>query len=425
MGTRDRLQDFRRIRSNVRGSDKYLLVGIDVAKSTHHAFFGTATGRTVAKRLVFENDQRGFQLLLCFAADLQKRHCLPEAIFAVEPTASYHKPLAEYLIRAGEHVVYVSTVAAKRNRELLAGRWDKNDKKCAANVADLVSQGRFLYYDLQEPRLRELSSLLRSRAWLKKQQQRTRMRVRNHLVAQYFPELDPQFPAQRLVLSTVRTCLDPREIAAMDYFEFAGLVARKNRGEKENRRIETIWRHAAESVGCEMPKAVQWEARMLVDHLTQLQDNLREAEARIHTIAESLPAYECLLSIPGFGPIVSAMVLAAIGDPHRFDNRRQLLRLAGLDLMASRSGKNSSSVVPVISKQGKTDLRCMMVHAAQVSATKNLQIHRHYTNLLDGRQHERGIRLKMKIKLSAKLLVVAWTLMKRQEMFDPTKFEVP
>jgi hypothetical protein len=42
---------------------------------------------------------------------------------------------------------------------------------------------------------------------------------------------------------------------------------------------------------------------------------------------------------------------------------------------------------------------------------------------LKGREQERGIRLKMKVKLGAKLLVVAWTLMERQEMFDPKHFD--
>jgi len=93
--------------------------------------------------------------------------------------------------------------------------------------------------------------------------------------------------------------------------------------------------------------------------------------------------------------------------------------------MASRSGKTSAAAVPVISKRGKTHLRSMLVQAAQVGATKNLRIHRQYTHWLDGRQHERGIHLKMKVKLAAKLLVVAWTLMKRLEMFDPTKLEEP
>jgi len=130
------------MRASVRGSEKYLLVGIDVAKSKHHAFFGTPNGRTLRKNLVFDNSTKSFESLRSLAWDLQNQHGLVEVVYGVEPTASYHKPLAEYLIRQGDQVVYVSNVAVKNNRALLDGRWDKNDKKDAANVADLVGQGR-------------------------------------------------------------------------------------------------------------------------------------------------------------------------------------------------------------------------------------------------------------------------------------------
>jgi len=43
----------------------------------------------------------------------------------------------------------------------------------------------------------------------------------------------------------------------------------------------------------------------------------------------------------------------------------------------------------------------------------------YYTNKLRGRQREKGIGTKMRVKLAAKLLVIAWTLMKKKETFDP------
>ena len=48
-----RLEAFRQLRQEIRGSREHLIVGIDVAKDRHHAFFGTATGRTLLRRLVF------------------------------------------------------------------------------------------------------------------------------------------------------------------------------------------------------------------------------------------------------------------------------------------------------------------------------------------------------------------------------------
>ena len=56
-----RLEAFRQFRKEVRGSSEYLLVGIDIAKEKHYAFFGTAQGKTFLRRLVFENNLKGFE----------------------------------------------------------------------------------------------------------------------------------------------------------------------------------------------------------------------------------------------------------------------------------------------------------------------------------------------------------------------------
>ena len=61
---RNRLEEFRQLRKEVRHSEEYLIVGIDIAKDRHHAFFGTARGKTLLRRLVFSNDHEGFEKLL-------------------------------------------------------------------------------------------------------------------------------------------------------------------------------------------------------------------------------------------------------------------------------------------------------------------------------------------------------------------------
>jgi transposase len=113
------------------------------------------------------------------------------------------------------------------------------------------------------------------------------------------------------------------------------------------------------------------------------------------------------------------VVTAAIGNPDRFDNISQVLRLAGLDLSASRSGEKSSTAVPVLSKKGKADLRYALYQAALIASAANTGFMFYYQRLLKGREREKGIRTKMRVKLAAKLLVIAWTLMKKKEPFDP------
>ena len=339
----------------------------------------------------------------------------------------YHKPLLEFLLGRDELVVLVSSVAAQRNRESLNGRWDKNDQGDAANVADLVSQGKCLFADDPTAALRELRSLVRARQRLKKNEHALRMRIRNHVVAQYFPELERGYRQgsganDQVVLEVVRQVLDPGEVARMDFEAFWKRIAREGWGAKHERRARAVWEGAQQSVGCALDEAVRWEARRLVDQLETAREDLREVDRRIRAALRKIPGHEIALSVPGVGPFIAAMVLAAIGDPHRFEHPRQVLRLAGLDLCASRSGKASDRAVPRISKQGKPALRYALVQAGLVAATHDAAVREYYSRLLRGRAQERGIRRKMQVKLAAKLLVVIWALLKRGEPFDPDRF---
>jgi transposase len=416
-----RLKEFRQLKNDIRGSTQHLVAGIDIAKDRHTAFFGSSAGKTLLRGLVFDNTREGFEKL-CFQADtLRSQYAIPKLVFGMEPTADYHKPLGEYLITHGHMVVLVAGTAVKKNRELLDGRWDKNDTKDAANVADLVAQGKCLFYDLPSLDLRELRSLISLKRKLKKSEQGYKVRLRNHLIAQYFPEMDAYFgygegPA------LVRWCLDPAALANLPFEEFVRRVSSPNGGMPQRRRLEEIRKKAAISIGCAAHPAVVFEASTLLDGLKTLHLTLRETDRKIAEVCRRFPEYPFLLSIPGFGPDVSAKVLGALGNPHRFENHRQVLKTAGLDLSADRSGKRTDGT-PVISKKGKADLRHGLYQAALIASTRNRHFMTYFTGKLKGREREKGITTKMRVKLSAKMLVIAWTLMKKKEVFNPGRMK--
>ena len=417
---RSRLEEFRQFRKEIRGSAEYLVVGIDVAKEKHHAFFGTATGKTLFKRLVFENNREGFQKLLVQAEAMKVQEGLKKVVFGMEPTGNYHKPLGEHLIRCGQGVVLVSGVAAHQNRKTLDGRWDTNDTRDAANVADLVSQGKCLFYEFPMGALQDLRNLLSLKRRFKRQEHGYRVRIRNHLLAKYFPELDQYYKqSESTSLAIVHWCLDPSVIAGLEYKRFVERVAPgKGRISREN-RLQAIWKVAVDSIGCEAGPTVEFEAQVMVEGLKQIRDALRSIEEKIQEICSQFPEYEYLLSIPGFGPDVSSKVLGAIGDPFRFQNGKQVLKLAGLDLNAERSGKSSDLARPVISRKGKADLRYALYQAALIASIRDRHFIVYFTNQLRGREREPGIKTKMRVKLAAKLLIIAWTLMKKKEPFNP------
>ncbi len=54
-----------------------------------------------------------------------------------------------------------------------------------------------------------------------------------------------------------------------------------------------------------------------------------------------------------------------------------------------------------------------------MDSLKNKDFIRYHTDKIRGREREKGIGTKMRVKLAAKLLIIAWTLMKKKEPFNP------
>jgi len=416
----ERHRHFMKVKSEIRGSDRYLIVGIDVGKLSNYAFFGIPTGRVLFKRFVFQNTHDGFERLLNKIGAVKDRYKLEEIVIGVEPTANYHKPLAQFLMNRAFHVVLESGNAVKKNRELLDGRWDKNDTKDAANVADLISQGKCLFYENPSMEIESVRELLSLKKRLKKEERSLKVRIRNCLLAKYFPELDRVYNrAEQENLAIIRWCLNPEEIAAMDFREFSTMVTSGKSGLPQEKRLKNIHSLAGESIGCSFSPSARIEAEILVDRIRGIKESLTRVDTEILSICSKLPGYDIMLTIPGFGPYVSSVVLARIGNPFRFSSQSQVIKLSGYDLGAIRSGKNARSKVPTISKRGHSELRYALYQAALSASTHDNVFMHYYTKLLKDRKAEKGIEVKMRVKLAVKMLVIAWTMLKSNKAFDP------
>ena len=164
------------------------------------------------------------------------------------------------------------------------------------------------------------------------------MRIRNSLVCKYFPEMDRYWGScLQENLSIVRYFLDPTKISAMTFRDFVIRVTSTDRGERQLKRLKEIYDAAADSIVCPVGPGAEFEADMLVERLLGARKRIDETMSRIKEVAEQFASYKRIESIPGFGPYISALVIATIGDPNRFGNYRQVIRLAGYDLNAKRS----------------------------------------------------------------------------------------
>ena len=216
----------------------------------------------------------------------------------------------------------------------------------------------------------------------------------------------------------VRWCLDPAVVAELPYGELLTQLHTQGRTVAQQQRLSALWQKASTSIGCQFGPSVEFEGRMMVKLLEEVRQTISDTEDKIKQVCLKFAEYCYLLTIPGFGPSLSAMVLGAMGNPWRFSKGSQVLKTVGLDLSASRSGKSTEGA-PSISKKGKAELRYALYQAALVASSRDKHFVAYFTNQLRGREKEKGIKTKRRVKLAAKMVMIAWSLMKKKESFDP------
>ncbi|CAL8472911.1 transposase [Caballeronia sp. S22] len=101
----------------------------------------------------------------------------------------------------------------------------------------------------------------------------------------------------------------------------------------------------------------------LMEHLKELDCQVRELEVQIQTWHRENEASCKLAKVPGIGPITASALIASIGDAKSFSNGRQLA--AWLGLVPRQNSSGGKTVLLGISKRGDTYLRTLLIHGAR------------------------------------------------------------
>lgn len=104
--------------------------------------------------------------------------------------------------------------------------------------------------------------------------------------------------------------------------------------------------------------------------ITELQQHLREIEARIGRMDRQIQAFmrdsglcNRIAAIEGIGPITATAIIGAIGDAREFRNGRHLA--AWLGLVPRQYSSGGKSRLQGISKRGDRYLRTLLIHGAR------------------------------------------------------------
>ncbi len=122
-----------------------------------------------------------------------------------------------------------------------------------------------------------------------------------------------------------------------------------------------------------------------IESLIKLTDKLiKQTEARIADLLKKAPeldqAQQAHSKVPGVGPVVSAGVVAELGNLSRFQSSRQMVAFVGLALKENSSGKRKGRAV--ITKQGSSEVRRLVYLAAMACIRHDNRFGRFYRRLI-------------------------------------------
>ena len=185
------------------------------------------------------------------------------------------------------------------------------------------------------------------------------------------------------------------------------------------KRAKTLVSAAEHSVGSkEAPEAARIELRNLLNDMDVYASRLEELLQGIEDKLKEIPYVDKLMEIKGIGLVTVSGFIAEVGDIGRFDNPKQLQKLAGYAIVANDSGKHNGE--SRISYRGRKRLRYVLYEAAISLIGKNAEfreIHEYYQT----RKVNPLKKMQSVVAVACKILRVFYTILTKGVDYDAEK----
>jgi len=171
-----------------------------------------------------------------------------------------------------------------------------------------------------------------------------------------------------------------------------------------------------EDASNELPGRFRILIDRLLQHLKELDRQVRELQAEIETWHRRSEISLRLETIPGIGPITASALVASAGDPSNFKNARQFAAWIGLVPHQHSSGGKTQLLG--ISKRGDVYLRTLLIHGAralvQLAKTRADLADTWLAKLVVRRHHNIAA-----VAMANKNARLAWALLSTGKVYEP------
>jgi transposase len=336
-------------------------IAIDVSKGSSHlqGYLDRETAFSNVKKI--EHDRKGFSEILFLSSEIKKK-VNQDPVVVFEATGVYHRGLQSFLSENDLATIIVSPLqsAKFRKQELRTKKTDKRDchniaKVYFANDFRQENQENETYYSLRQLN-REYESLLNH---LRKA--KVNFKEVQEIVYPGFERVFLNLYTQSS-LEILKKYPHPKKLGRKSVSTLSAFLMKHSRHREAwcEKKAKELLDYTQECVsGC---REEDVNVDILIEQIDQVEYYLSLDETTIQKmidIAQTIPEFTLIESIPGIGANLSARIVAEIGDIHRFTGPKQLVAYAGIDPIIYQSGKNEGLHLH-ISKKGNKRLRCLL-----------------------------------------------------------------
>ena len=368
--------------SRQRGNMMRTVFGIDVSKASSEVAI-VINGEKI-HGYTMPNDAIGFTRLLDDLKTVQK----PEIIF--EARGVYSRRLQAFLEENGYAYTQLNPLEAKKQLDSLRVRkTDKIDAETLA-ISQFVLNRKPTY--IQEEVYQELRDLSRFYQNLTEDIVRTKNRL--HKVLQVtFPEMENilSTPIREQYWNLVMTFPYKDFVLELSKDELLEGIRQSTSKRISDKRVAYLAQKLAALANqsyCAVKKnsPILEEIRYYAKELLRLSEQRQAVLEQMVELAQPLPEYEILLSIPGIAETTATSMIGELGDIRRFQSANQINAFIGIDLRHYESG--NFLVKEHITKRGNPYARKILFKCIHNIAAASHTNHCHIEDFYEKRKRQ-------------------------------------
>lgn len=419
-----------------------LFVGVDVSLRSQYAVILDFFGNQLVS-FPFKNNVSGVSVIISEIISAAASSNATHVIIAMESTSFYSFHLCNYLFQSTElaalHVkVYCLNPKVTNAYQNTFVDVDKTDPNDAYGIADFARTGKITSEPFNGSTFVALQRLTRARLHMIESLAREKSYVLTNIFIK-FSELAAISPRDKdnnpfsnrfgaTSVAVLTDYLSPDEIAYAPLDELIDFLCEKgkNRFSDPEAKAKLLQKAARDSYRLDKAQYEPLNAAIAASFncIKSFEKEIKTIDVSIEKAVKGLSSneYQSLLSITGFGPVISAGIIAEIGFIDRFRSEEKLAKFAGLTWRKKQSGRLTSDIT-YMTKSGNKYLRYYLGEAVMsLLKNHNSEYTAYYykkRNEATRFQHKRALALT-----SRKLVRLIYALLRNNQLYISTKRDV-